>query len=83
MANHKSAEKRARQTVVRTVRNKARKSAIRTASKKVETATDKTEALTALTKAAKLLQRGARKGTLKKNTAARRQSQLAKAANKK
>jgi small subunit ribosomal protein S20 len=38
MANHKSAEKRNRQTVVRTATNKSRTSRIRTFVKKVETA---------------------------------------------
>ena len=38
MANHKSAEKRARQTIKRNELNRARRSAIRTAVKHAETA---------------------------------------------
>ncbi|MGE3770081.1 MAG: 30S ribosomal protein S20 [Bdellovibrionales bacterium] len=82
MANHKSAKKRARQTIKRTARNKSRKAALRTASKKVETATDKKTATTALKTADKLVQRAAKRGILHKNTAARRQSKLARTANK-
>jgi small subunit ribosomal protein S20 len=82
MANHKSAAKRARQTIVRTARNKAAKSAIRTASKKVETAATKKDALDALKQADRLIQRATGKSRLHKNTAARRQSKLAKKVNK-
>ena len=40
MANHASAEKRNRQRITRTARNKARKSAVRTFVKKVRAAID-------------------------------------------
>ena len=38
MANHKSAKKRARQTIVRNARNTIKRSAMKTAVKKVRTA---------------------------------------------
>jgi small subunit ribosomal protein S20 len=80
MANHKSAEKRIRQTERRTAVNKARLSRIRTFVKKVETALeagDKTTAQAAFLAAQPELQRGVTKGVLHKNTAARKISRLA------
>jgi small subunit ribosomal protein S20 len=80
MANHKSAEKRIRQTERRTAVNKARLSRIRTFVKKVETALDagdKTSAQAAFLAAQPELQRGVTKGVLHKNTAARKISRLA------
>ena len=80
MANHKSAEKRIRQTERRTAVNKARLSRIRTFVKKVETALDagdKTTAQAAFLAAQPELQRGVSKGVLHKNTAARKISRLA------
>jgi small subunit ribosomal protein S20 len=80
MANHKSAEKRIRQTERRTAVNKARLSRIRTFVKKVEAALDagdKTTAQTAFLAAQPELQRGVSKGVLHKNTAARKISRLA------
>jgi small subunit ribosomal protein S20 len=83
MANHKSAEKRARQTVKRNELNRSRRSAIRTAVKHVEGAIasgDAAAALTAQRVAEKALARGAARGTLHWKTAARKTSRLAKAA---
>ena len=80
MANHKSAEKRIRQTERRTAVNKARLSRIRTFVKKVETALDagdKASAQAAFLAAQPELQRGVTKGVLHKNTAARKISRLA------
>ena len=80
MANHKSAEKRIRQTERRTAVNKARLSRIRTFVKKVEVALDagdKTTAQAAFLAAQPELQRGVTKGVLHKNTAARKISRLA------
>lgn len=79
MANHRSAEKRIRQTVERTARNTARVSRVRTFVKKVETAIsagDKEAARTAFALAAPELQRGVGKGVLHKNTVARKMSRL-------
>lgn len=79
MANHRSAEKRIRQTVERTARNSARVSRVRTFVKKVETAIsagDKEAARAAFAAAAPELQRGVGKGVLHKNTVARKMSRL-------
>ena len=68
MANHKSAEKRIRQTERRTAVNKARLSRIRTFVKKVEAALDagdKTTAQAAFLAAQPELQRGVTKGVLR------------------
>jgi small subunit ribosomal protein S20 len=80
MANHKSAEKRIRQTERRTAVNKARLSRIRTFVKKVEAAIatgDKEAARAALVVAQPELQRGVGKGVVHRNTAARKISRLA------
>jgi small subunit ribosomal protein S20 len=79
MANHKSAEKRIRQTERRTAVNKARVSRIRTFMKKVETAIesgDKEAARTAYAEAQPELHRGVTKGVVHKNTVARKLSRL-------
>jgi small subunit ribosomal protein S20 len=80
MANHKSAEKRIRQTVKRTAINRARASRVRTFVKKVETAIaagDKEAAQSALQLAQPELHRAITKGVLHKNTVARKLSRLA------
>ncbi len=85
MANHKSSKKRIRQTEVRTEINRARKSKIKTLTKKVTTAIDSGDAAavkTSLNTVTRALQRVGSNGTLHKNTVARRISRLAKAANK-
>jgi len=79
MANHKSAEKRARQTERRTVVNAARRSRVRGSIKKVEEAIksgDKKAALDALKAAQPEIQRGASARVVTKNAAARRVSRL-------
>lgn len=79
MANHRSAEKRARQALKRRARNRSAMSAVRTAIKKVEAAVaaqDKTSAGTALSTATSLIGRAATKGVMPKNTAGRRVSRL-------
>ena len=79
MANHKSAEKRARQTERRTAVNRARTSRIKTFVKKVETAIasgDKSAAAEALRSAQPEIQRGVTKGVVHKNTASRKLSRL-------
>ena len=81
MAQHKSAEKRARQTIRRTEVNGARISRIRTFVKKVEAAIesgDKATASTALAAAQPELARGVSKGVLHKNMASRKFSRLTK-----
>lgn len=79
MANHKSAEKRIRQTARRTEVNRARVSRIRTFVKKVEAAIDsgnKAEAQEAFNAAQPELMRGASKGVLHANTVSRKLSRL-------
>lgn len=79
MANHKSAEKRIRQTARRTEVNRARISRIRTFLKKVETAIasgNKAAADQAFREAQPELMRGATKGVLHKNTVSRKLSRL-------
>jgi small subunit ribosomal protein S20 len=80
MASHKSAEKRARQTERRTAVNSARRSRVRGSIKKVEeaiTGGDKVVAMAALRAAQPEIQRGATKGVVTENAAARRVSRLA------
>ncbi|MCC7273939.1 MAG: 30S ribosomal protein S20 [Alphaproteobacteria bacterium] len=79
MAQHKSAEKRARQTERRTATNGARMSRIRTFVKKVEAAIasgDKTAAAAAFKEAQPEMHRGIGKGVLHRNTVARKLSRL-------
>lgn len=79
MANHKSAEKRIRQTERRTVVNRNRVSRIRTFVKKVEAAIesgDKAAAAEAFKVAQPEMHRGVTKGVLQKNTVARKLSRL-------
>ena len=79
MANHKSAEKRARQTERRTAVNSARRSRVRSSIKKVEEAIkagDKKAAMDALRSAQPEIQRGAAARVVAKNAAARRVSRL-------
>ncbi len=79
MANNASARKRIRQTAVRTERNAARKSRMRTFLKKVETAIahgDKAVAQEALRAAQPEAQRACTKGVIHLNTVARKMSRL-------
>ena len=79
MANNASARKRIRQTAVRTERNTARKSRMRTFLKKVETAIssgDKAQAQEALRLAQPEVQRARIKGVIHLNTVARKISRL-------
>ncbi|MCQ8278937.1 30S ribosomal protein S20 [Acetobacteraceae bacterium KSS8] len=79
MANTASARKRIRQTEVRTARNAARKSRMRTFIKKVETAIasgDKEQAAAALRAAQPEMQRAAGKGVAHANTISRKISRL-------
>lgn len=84
MANHKSAEKRARQTIVRTQRNRFYKTRIKNLTKAVEVAVsskDETAAKDALKAANKNIHSYVSKGVLTKNTAARKVGRLAKLVN--
>ena len=79
MANIASAQKRIRQTVKRTARNKARKSRVHGAIRKIEEAVasgDKAAAQTAFRAAQPELQRAVTKGVLKANAVSRKLSRL-------
>jgi small subunit ribosomal protein S20 len=79
MANTDSARKRIRQNIVRTARNTARKSRMRTFIKKVEMAIaggDNQAARAALQAAQPEMQRAAGKGVIHKNTVARKLSRM-------
>jgi small subunit ribosomal protein S20 len=85
MANHKSAQKRARQTVRRTAVNTMRRSRIRSSVKEVENAIakgDKSAAEQALKAAQPVMQSGASKGVVHRNTVSRKISRLAAAVRK-
>lgn len=79
MANNASARKRIRQTKVRTARNAARKSRMRTFVKKVEEAIaggHKAVAVEALRAAQPEMQRASGKGVIHANTVSRKLSRL-------
>ncbi len=78
MPQIKSAKKAMRQARRRTVINRAQRSALRTALKRVRSASTKQEATLAYAAAVRLLDRAARKGLIHKNKAARNKSRLAK-----
>lgn len=77
MPRIKSAKKRMRQTKARTLRNKAQRSQVRNAVKKVRTA-GADQAPSAFENAERLLDRAARKRLIHPNTAARQKSRLAR-----
>jgi small subunit ribosomal protein S20 len=80
MPRTKSAKKQMRQAKTRTARNRAQRSALRTAVKKVRSVSgDAKQSAAAYLEATKLLDRSGRKGLIHKNTAARQKSRLAKA----
>lgn len=84
MANHKSAEKRARQNEKRRVRNKAVKTRIKHATKDVRLSSGegpKEAALAKLNTAKSLIDKAAKKGVIHKKTAARKISRLSKLVN--
>ena len=84
MANIKSAKKRIKVIETRTARNKATKSRVKTAIKKVDAAVaanDKEAAKAALTAATAEIAKAAGKGVYHKNTASRKISRLSKAVN--
>ena len=79
---HKSAQKRARQTVKRTDKNKRVKALIKGSTKRVVAAKDKTAGIEELKKTVAILDRAAVKGVIHKNKAANAKSKLAKRVNK-
>ena len=84
MANIKSAKKRILVAETRAARNKAIRSKVKTAVKKVEAAVankDKETAQAELIKAIKLIETAGSKGVFHKNNVARKVSRLTKAVN--
>lgn len=79
---HKSAQKRARQTVKRTDRNKTYKALIKGSVKRVLTSKEKVAAETEMKKTVAVLDRAAVKGVIHMNKAANQKSKLAKYVNK-
>lgn len=85
LANIKSAKKRILVSQKRADRNKAIRSTVKTAIKKVDAAVaanDKVAAKAALTQAVSTIDKAARKGIYHKNNAARKISRLTVAVNK-
>lgn len=82
MAQHKSAEKRARSSARKAARNRHWISRMRTAIKRVRGATEKDKALAELKKTVRLLDQLAAKGVIHKNRASNNKSALTKLVNK-
>lgn len=80
MAQHKSAEKRARSNSAKNVRNRAYMSSVRTAIKKVKSAVSSKEDTNKIGElfvaAQSMLARAAKRGIIHKNNASRRISRL-------
>lgn len=85
MANHKSAEKRARQTVKRAARNVSIRSSVKTAIRKLREAiaSGDAEAIgSQLAVTSRAVRKAASKGVMHPRTAARRVARMVVAANK-
>lgn len=81
MANHKSAEKRIRQTEKRTAVNRSNRSRLRTQVKKLRAAllhNDKAQSVELLNPTISVIDKAVNKGIIHKNTAARYKSRLTK-----
>jgi small subunit ribosomal protein S20 len=84
LANHKSALKRNRQSLVRRARNRANKSKVKTAVRAVDEAIEQgavEAAQAALIVAIPVIQKAASKGTFHRKTASRKVSRLTKRVN--
>ncbi|HET97952.1 MAG TPA: 30S ribosomal protein S20 [Desulfurivibrio alkaliphilus] len=84
MANHKSAMKRNRQNEVRRERNRANRTRLKTLVRRVNeavAASSPEQAREALQAAVPVLDRAVNKGTLHRNTAARKVSRLSRRVN--
>ena len=81
MPQHKSAEKRVRQTVTRRARNRAYVAKMRTMVKKLDQSTDREEATALLNDTKAYLDKLTSKGVLKANKAANTKSKLEKRVN--
>ena len=84
MANHKSAEKRARQNEKRRLRNKSVKTGIKHVTKRVRLAADgasKDAAVADLKSAQSMIDKATKKGIIHRRTAARKISRLSRLVN--
>lgn len=79
MANTRSSQKRVRQEAKRTEHNRAQRSRLKTALKKIDKETDPKAAAEAFKETAALLDRLATRRLIHPNKAARKKSQLARA----
>ena len=77
MANHKSSEKRIRQTKVKTLHNKYYAKTMRNAVRKLRATTGKAEATEMLPKVQKMLDKLAKRNIIHKNKAANIKSSIA------
>lgn len=77
MANHKSSEKRIRQSATRRLHNRYYAKTMRNAVKKLRLTTEKAEAETLYVKVSSLIDRVANKNIIHKNKAANLKSKLA------
>lgn len=81
MANHKSSEKRIRQTAKRRLHNRYYAKTMRNAVRKLRALTDKDEATALLPKVQKMLDKLAKQNIIHKNKAANLKSSVAKHVN--
>lgn len=82
MANHKSAEKRIRNSATKRLRNRYQAKTTRTNIKNLRASTDKSEAETLFQKVSSMLDKLAKKNVIHKKKAANQKSKLAKVVNK-
>ena len=81
MANHKSSEKRIRQTVTRNEKNKYYAKTMRNALKKIRSTTNKEEAGAMLQEVTSMLDRLAKQNVIHRNKAANLKSSISKHVN--
>lgn len=83
MANHKSAEKRARQNEIKRVRNKAVRTGVKSIVKNVRLSAENNaeEMIAELNKAQSTIDKAAKKGVIHQKTASRKISRLSKLIN--
>ena len=81
MANHKSSEKRIRQTKIRTLRNRYAAKTMRNALKKIRLSTDVNEVKALFPKVCSMLDKLAKRNVIHKNKAGNLKSKIAKRVN--
>jgi small subunit ribosomal protein S20 len=82
MANHKSAQKRIRNSATKRLRNRYQAKTTRTLSKRLRLSTVKSEAENLLKEVSAMLDKLAKRSIIHKNKAANQKSKLAKVVNK-